>query len=165
MLCEKCQHQNATVFLTQIVGGKMQKIDLCESCARELGVTSNAGFSLQDLLLKSNALAADPPKNESAFGQDSCPECGSTEADVRRVGRFGCPACYGVFTGFLDEVLANAQKGPRHQGKVPEAARSLAVRQRHEELERAIEAAVRGEDYERAARLRDELRLLGNAVG
>ena len=46
MICEVCQTENATVHLTQIISGKMQKIDLCEKCAKEKGVADPAGFSL-----------------------------------------------------------------------------------------------------------------------
>ena len=51
MICEVCQQENATVHLTQIISGKMQKIDLCEKCAKEKGVADPAGFSLADMLL------------------------------------------------------------------------------------------------------------------
>ena len=51
MICEVCQSENATVHLTQIISGKMQKIDLCEKCAKEKGVADPAGFSLADMLL------------------------------------------------------------------------------------------------------------------
>ena len=49
MICEVCQTENATVHLTQIISGKMQKIDLCEKCAKEKGVADPAGFSLADM--------------------------------------------------------------------------------------------------------------------
>ena len=51
MLCCICQEQEATVHLTQIAADKMQKVDLCEDCARTKGVDDPAGFSLPDLLL------------------------------------------------------------------------------------------------------------------
>jgi protein arginine kinase activator len=34
MLCDICKKSEATVHLTQIVDGKMLKVDLCESCAK-----------------------------------------------------------------------------------------------------------------------------------
>ena len=39
MLCDVCQKNDATVYLTQIVEGKMQKVNLCEDCAKEKGVS------------------------------------------------------------------------------------------------------------------------------
>ena len=51
MLCCICKEKEATVHLTQIVGDKMQKVDLCEECAKTKGVNDPTGFSLADLLL------------------------------------------------------------------------------------------------------------------
>ena len=51
MQCDVCQQKEATVFLTQIVGGKMQKVNLCEACSKEKGVNDPTGFALADLLL------------------------------------------------------------------------------------------------------------------
>ena len=51
MLCDVCKCNDATVFLTQIVEGKMQKVNLCENCSKEKGVTYPTGFALADLLL------------------------------------------------------------------------------------------------------------------
>jgi protein arginine kinase activator len=51
MNCDVCKQNQATVFLTQIVDGKMQKVNLCESCSKEKGVTDPTGFALADLLL------------------------------------------------------------------------------------------------------------------
>ena len=38
MPCSVCKEKPATVHLTQIVGGRTQKLDLCEDCARTKGV-------------------------------------------------------------------------------------------------------------------------------
>jgi protein-arginine kinase activator protein McsA len=38
MFCSICKEKPATVHLTQIVGDKMQKLDLCEDCAKAKGV-------------------------------------------------------------------------------------------------------------------------------
>ena len=51
MNCDVCKQNQATVFLTQIVEGKMQKVNLCENCSKEKGVTDPTGFALADLLL------------------------------------------------------------------------------------------------------------------
>jgi protein arginine kinase activator len=157
MLCEKCQQQQARVFLTQNVSGKMQKIDLCERCAKELGVTNNAGFSLQELLVKSSVLAAESLSPEP--DQDQCPACSCTLAEVRKNGRLGCPDCYTTFQSFLKEAIESMQKAPRHVGKIPLCARVEDQRHQRQTLEAAILEAVRSEDYEQAARLRDQLRM------
>ncbi len=51
MVCDVCKTNTATVFLTQIVDGKMQKVNLCDACSKEKGVTDPTGFALAALLL------------------------------------------------------------------------------------------------------------------
>ena len=43
MICDVCQDKHATVYLTQIVDGQMQKVNLCEDCAKDKGVTDPTG--------------------------------------------------------------------------------------------------------------------------
>jgi len=51
MLCDVCKCNDASVFLTQILEGKMQKVNLCDACSKEKGVQDPTGFALADLLL------------------------------------------------------------------------------------------------------------------
>ena len=44
MLCCICKEKEATVHLTQIAGDKMQKVDLCEECAKTKGVNDPDGL-------------------------------------------------------------------------------------------------------------------------
>ena len=65
MLCCICKEKDAKVHLTQIVGDKMQKVDLCEDCAKKKGIDDNTGASLADLLL---GLGASQEIEQSAGG-------------------------------------------------------------------------------------------------
>ena len=87
-----CKKNEATVHLTQIVEDKMQKVDLCEECAKEKGVNDPTGFSLADLLL---GLGASQEMEQAAGGAElKCPRCGFTQADFKKAGRLGCSECY-----------------------------------------------------------------------
>src|SRR5258708_12734683 len=80
MNCDVCKQNAATVFLTQIVDGKMQKVNLCEACSKEKGVTDPTGFALADLLL-----GLGPPREmERAGTAQKCPTCGSSPADSKK---------------------------------------------------------------------------------
>ena len=85
MLCDICKENEAKVHLTQIVEGKMQKVDLCESCAKEKGVQDPTGFSLADLLLGLGAAEELKPSAESGGGAARCstrrPPCCVTRFD------------------------------------------------------------------------------------
>jgi protein arginine kinase activator len=165
MQCQVCKKANATVHYTQIVENQVKKVDLCEACAKEKGVNDPASFSLADLLL---GLGASQKLEEAATasGTDpSCPHCGFTQADFKKSGRLGCSECYTVFAEGLDSLLKGMHKGTQHKGKVPAALRQAAdANARLTKLETELKAAIAREDFEKAAALRDELKLAKKAV-
>jgi protein arginine kinase activator len=157
MLCCICKEKEATVHLTQIAGDKMQKVDLCEECAKTKGANDPTGFNLADLLL---GLGASQEIEHAAGGAElKCSRCGFTQADFKKAGRLGCPECYKTFSEPLEGLVKSMHKGTRHIGKVPEAFRqnrdlSDRLKLLHKRLTKAIEA----EDFEEAAILRDEIK-------
>ncbi|MDB6064473.1 MAG: mcsA [Pedosphaera sp.] len=164
MLCCICKEKEATVHLTQIAGEKMQKVDLCEECAKHKGVNDPAGFSLADLLL---GLGASEEMAQAAGGADlKCPKCGFTQADFKKAGRLGCADCYNTFAEGLEGLLKTMHKGTRHTGKVPLALQqSRDLAERMKVLRKKLEKAVENEDFEQAALLRDEIKQTSNKMG
>jgi protein arginine kinase activator len=157
MICDVCKKNTANVFLTQIVDGKMQKVNLCDSCSKEKGVTDPTGFALADLLLGLGAAQ----EIERGGGVQKCPNCGFSQADFKKTGRLGCAACYDTFSEGLQALLKGMHKGTTHTGKVPSRlARSLEREAQLKELHRTLRKAVSEEDYESAAQLRDRIRAL-----
>ena len=178
MLCSACKEKPATVHLTQIVGDKMQKLDLCEDCAKLKGVNDPTSFSLADADVLfglgasqeieqagGNALRirADVREIEQAAGTETkCPRCGFTQADFKKSGRLGCPECYTTFAEGLEGLLKSMHKGTRHTGKVPAALReSREQADRLKLLQRRLAKAIDDENFEQAASLRDEIKHLG----
>ena len=156
--CDLCA-KPATVHLTQIVNNKIHKVDLCEACAQAKGVTDPSGFSLADLLLKASL-------NPEPRGDVQCEACGFTQQDFKKTGRFGCPACYDSFTGTLEPVLDSMHKGTAHVGKVPQKAIARkSLYERLTQLETELDQAIKSERYEDAARYRDEIHQVRQAVG
>jgi protein arginine kinase activator len=159
MLCSICKEKEASVHLTQITGDKMQKIDLCEDCAKNKGVNDPTGFSLADLLL---GLGASQEIEQAAGGAElKCSRCGFTQADFKKAGRLGCPDCYRTFAEALEGLLKTMHKGTRHVGKVPESLRqNHDVSERLSALQKRLAKAIEKEDFEGAAGLRDEIKQL-----
>jgi protein arginine kinase activator len=157
MLCCVCKQKEATVHLTQIAGEKMQKVDLCEDCAKEKGVNDPAAFSLADMLL---GLGVSQEMEEAAGGVElKCPQCGFTQADFKKAGRLGCAHCYESFSEGLENLLKTMHKGTRHKGKVPLALRGAqSLREKTTGLQKKLETAVQEEDFEQAAQVRDEIK-------
>lgn len=162
MLCCICKEREATVHLTQIAGEEMQKVDLCEECAREKGVNDPAAFSLADLMLGLGA--SQEVEKASGRRESPCPACGFTHADFKKTGRLGCPACYEHFSDGLVSLLKSMHKGVRHVGKVPrrfkQLKKALDATDRLKTLERKLAKAIAEENFEHAAELRDEIKAL-----
>jgi protein arginine kinase activator len=159
MQCSVCKEKPATVFLTHIENDKMHKMNLCEDCAKTKGVDNPTTFSLADadLLL---GLGAAQEITQTPGGVDlKCPRCGFSQADFKKSGRLGCPECYQVFAEGLAGLLKTMHKGTRHTGKTPEALRaSRDNAERLKSLNKKLAKAIESEDFESAAKVRDELK-------
>ncbi len=169
MKCDFCSDK-ATVFLTQLVEGQIKKVCLCDSCAKERGVTDPTGFSLADLLTAGPGSAqglhhtiTGPPVPRTGNGKQ-CPTCGFGIDDLKRVRRFGCSDCYAAFNEETSQMIRGMHKGISHIGKVPEGLMAVQFRnQRLEELRARLEQAISSESYEEAAGIRDEIHTLNEA--
>lgn len=156
MLCMVCKEKEAKVHLTQIVGEKMQKVDLCEECAGKKGLNDPANFSLADLLL---GLGASQEMEQAGGPEVRCPKCGFTQADFKKAGRLGCPDCYTAFAEGLEGLLKTMHKGTRHMGKVPQSqAQTRDIAEKLKQLQKKLDKAVQDENFEQAALMRDEIR-------
>ena len=145
------------MHLAQIDGDKMQKVDLCEECAKTKGVNDPTGFSLADLLL---GLGASQEIEQAGAGVElRCARCGFTQADFKKSGRLGCPDCYRTFSQAMEGLLKTMHKGTRHVGKVPVAQQAAnEAGDRLKALQKKLAKAVESEDFEQAAVLRDEIK-------
>jgi len=159
-MCSICKEKPATVFLTKISSdNKSKSLDLCEDCAKNKGVDNMDLFELADadIIL---GLGASQEIEQAAGGVElKCPRCGFTQADFKKSGRLGCPECYRTFAEGLGTLLKTMHKGTRHTGKAPEALRqSRDWSDRLKTLQSKLAKAVKDEDFEQAAILRDEIR-------
>lgn len=146
------------MHLTQIINNKIHKVDLCESCAQQKGVTDPEGFALADLLQNTTAGIPIPASGDASV---TCPNCGFDSSDFQRTGRLGCATCYSTFSQQLGPVLEDMHTGLRHVGKVPrEALNRLSSQTKMHNLEQALARAIQDEAYEQAAILRDQIQSL-----
>jgi protein arginine kinase activator len=158
MQCCICKEKPATVHLTQIVGDKMQKLDLCEDCAKAKGINDPTSFAMADLML---GLGAAQEVEQAVGAELKCPRCGFSQADFKKSGRLGCPQCYQTFAEGLAGLLKTMHKGTRHTGKAPEALRQTRERaDRLKSLQKKLNKAVEAEDFELAAQLRDQIKAM-----
>lgn len=150
MTCESCHKRPAVVLYKAVVNNQVDERQLCADCAERLGT-----FSLIDHLLA----GLRRPK-EAARGL-KCRSCGLSFSSFQKSWLLGCPDCYRSFEQPLENLIPKLQGHERHRGSVYEPASNLAsiVAKRRAELAESILQ----EDFEGAAKLRDEIRRLEEA--
>lgn len=160
MKCDNC-NKNATVHLTEIKGGKKIEKHLCEQCAAQNeGLPVKSHMPINELLTNF-VMAHSGLQKETGSG---CEQCGITWAEFRQSGLLGCQNDYQAFEKDLAPLLerAHGKNATHHIGKVPARRGGSGVPMKRQvdltRLRRELAKAVEGEDYERAAKLRDQIR-------
>ena len=78
-----------------------------------------------------------------------------------KTGTLGCAGCYQAFRQELTPLITRMQGRTQHAGRRPPVSEEEQARQTlMEDLRARMEAAVAEENFEEAARLRDELRAM-----
>lgn len=148
--------------MAQFINGHKVERHLCEECAREAGLESPISF--QDIFQSFLNFSNEQPrvkKEESKKDVLKCMECGFTYDDIRRSGKLGCPACFQVFQPQLDSMLKSIHGSNLHKGKLPVKNGALyLLKKERQELKRKLAEAIACEEFEEAARLRDQIRAL-----
>lgn len=153
MKCQSCELQ-ATVHLTEIVGGKKRELHLCQACAEKKEILKQQEINLSAILQSVIGQHVGGPADELA--RLTCPACGIKYMEFKAEGRLGCPHDYTVFRDALLPLLERIHRATRHRGKVPPGASKHAAAQAElRDLRQALRRAVDAEAYEDAARLRD----------
>ena len=90
-----------------------------------------------------------------------CPACAFTYNDFKKVGRLGCGECYDAFKKQLTPLLKRIHSADRHVGKVPlTAGKTVKDTRNLQDLRIKMEKAIQFEEFEEAARLRDQIKEL-----
>lgn len=179
MKCQNCGENNANVRYTEVINGKKKEYILCEKCAEELGVTEKMNYNMQiDLGNFFGGFFDNYNSNQNLLNSFNnikelkCEKCGMTYNDFIKSGKFGCDNCYTVFSKRLDGVIKNLQGANIHTGRRGKKSNSklkinnVENKQQSEEitklkdLKEKLNAAIKEERYEDAAKFRDEIKKL-----
>ncbi|MBQ1545600.1 MAG: UvrB/UvrC motif-containing protein [Clostridia bacterium] len=164
MLCQNCGRNEATTHIKRIVNGEATELHLCTGCAAHLGYAdmfSGFGFNISSILGSFFPETSLPAAGEEPL---RCSTCGFTFDDIVRTGMMGCADCYDTFYDKLKPSLTRIHGRASHIGKVSTSADSLTERRdRIRDLTAQLQEAVRTQDFEHAAELRDEINALKGA--
>ncbi|MCU0666858.1 MAG: UvrB/UvrC motif-containing protein [Candidatus Omnitrophica bacterium] len=158
MLCDICKKNQATVHLTEIINDQMSELHLCEHCAQEKSHDMEQKFGLSDLL----AGLVQPEKITGEKESDvlRCPVCKLSYGEFKKIGRLGCANCYHTFKKYLAPLLKRIHGSSQHIGKkavVMELEKEETFKPQ-EDLRAKLQKAIENEEFEEAARIRDQIR-------
>ena len=173
MLCEKCNQKEAVTYIRQNINGVQSEMHLCQDCASEISgkfeneygkLFSDLGFGIDSMLgsifgqdFLSESLLAEPTER--------CPMCGATLSGIRKTGNVGCSKCYETFRSQLMPLIQRIHGKTTHNGRIPASAEAnLYVKNKIVELENELKKAIEQQEFEKAAKLRDELNELKNSL-
>lgn len=97
-------------------------------------------------------------KKLDSYDDKICPFCQTKYSTVKKTGKFGCEHCYDEFSEKLIDTLYRYQGTVTHRGKVPEEYMELReLNDTIKDLNLELKGYVAREEYEMAAKLRDEI--------
>ena len=154
MLCDKCNKNQATVHLKNIINGKKYEQHLCGKCA---GDEENS-LVFDDMF--KNIFNMKPVSSINNSGNAiKCKRCGLTLNELNRYGRLGCSQCCESFAEYLEPALKNIHSVTTHKGKRSENSAVKELPQNKvASLKEKLKEAIKNEEYEKAAELRDIIR-------
>lgn len=177
--CHYCG-KPASIFLTQIANGKLSDFALCKACAKERGI-----FDPRKLCMAGNLFPSEISGEvesfirkmlESSFMEEAeeaalaslpdmlteCPSCHYTLERYQQSGLLGCPECYKAFSTELMALVDDAETPARATSIEPELLDTPALERGR--LEVLMHDAIKNENYEEAARLRDRIKSLSEST-
>jgi protein arginine kinase activator len=169
MICQHCHKNLASVHVTEVVdaapqgegeeeNGPPEVIErhLCELCAQTADLPHAPVQAEKKTMADIWKLLQISAQQNKQVPEITCAECGMTLSEFRQKGRLGCPADYDLFAPHVGE----------HVGRLPGLSEEELERLRKlEELRMELDSVIREEDYESAARLRDEIEALEPSAG
>ena len=176
MLCQHCYKKTATIQITQIINNKKEELYLCQECVEKLGLNKMlsqlpqvfTGLMVDILKEKKKQMF---PKQVSQTGLPArhqedirCPYCGASWEDFKRTGLLGCDKCYQSFHSQVQDLLRQIHGNTRHIGNRPQKKRAFLPEVDLVLLRKSLNEAIRKEEYEKAAELRDNIRELEGKI-
>ncbi len=157
--CSQCK-KNADVVYSEIVGDTVNIVVMCQGCP----------------VLKQKLQGKTAPDTSRKKEEGLCCNACKTSLEAVLMGEpLGCKGCYAAFEEILTDQLIEAQCiSPRlkpnpsspmptlHIGKSPNIDETSKHLTRIRDLNEALSQALKGENYEEAAWLRDQINTLTN---
>jgi protein arginine kinase activator len=165
MLCQKCKEKTASVQITQTINNQKTVVFLCDQCANDnQDLNFNLPFDVGNILvsmLESMYNNGNVAQLQSQEKKVACRVCGLSFDEFSKNGKFGCSSCYQTFSERLGLLFRKLHGSAKHTGKTPsKEAAEKKVDQKISKLRVQLEEAIKLEEYEKAAVIRDKIKQL-----
>lgn len=159
MMCDICGFREATIKFTQVINKQKKEMNVCKVCAEEKGLTNPlAGFPkiIGGLIL--GIMGELPDRAEPEHIDLKCKYCQLSWNEFKHKGLLGCGYCYDSFAEPLKKLLRKMHGSNKHIGNRPAGQRVLGTADDLDKLRNDLQRAIKSENYEQAAKLRDKIR-------
>lgn len=184
MLCENCNKNEATIHYTEVINGVKNEHHLCGECMQEMncGIDGDSPFSKLIKGILSAHMGNNGQETKEKILRIKCSKCGMDYKELTEKGNFGCSECYSIFGPLVIENIKEIQGSLIHTGKKYKKYiehEKKAIEANYESIfncekvisengysnvkqignmELQLKEALKIEDYEEAARLRDAIK-------
>ncbi len=166
MLCQSCGKNQANTHIKRIINGELTEYVLCEKCAAKMGYSNifeGFGFDFDNLL--GSFFANNEPKLMPQINK-RCDFCGASFEDISSSGKVGCAKCYEVFFEQLMPSIKRIHGNIKHSGKYASAVgEENLIKNQIQTLNERMKVAINEQNFEEAAKIRDELKVLKEKEG
>lgn len=160
MNCKVCYKNEPKYFFRCLIANTPAKdIFVCEECFQKMSNGEEVLAMIgENIIIKGNEEGQHlNPITESA-AELRCTACNTGLNEIGKTGRFGCEKCYEVFSDLI--AVADVQIDEKEK-KLKEAlgdkAQESVESGKVKALENKMQQAIKMEDYESAAKIRDEI--------
>ena len=163
MKCQKCNKNQATTHITQVINGNKTEMYLCRECSEENQdiLFFKPGFDQEFENLFSGFWNNPQLLATSLTGKnnlETCSVCKMTASEFLRKGKPGCSNCYSVFSDYLLRPLKQIHGSTHHTGKIPSRkTKDIKSADQLKKLEQELNLAVMDQKFEEAAVIRDKI--------
>ncbi len=164
MKCSNCGKNNANISYKQNINGEVTTLNLCENCAKKLGIFNSFDDIFTPMVLDWGYVLPEEIK---------CKNCGYTLSKYKATGLFGCPECYNTFKKEIDSMLLRIQgknrniESKRDKEIVKNVKEKIRTKKKSEleSLKDELQQLIKEEKFEDAAIVRDKIKAMESKGG
>lgn len=166
MVCERCNNNDATVYVTKLVNGEKKEIHYCEECAKQKDdMDFETPFTTNNFLANLIDSVQSSAIKVNYITTTTCSMCGMNYGKFKQTGRLGCSECYKTFEEKLIPLIHKVHGYEVHMGKISKQANdSIKIKREILEMKKKLEEVVGLQEYEKAVELRDRIRFLEEEI-